>query len=184
MNIYRVRNDIFIVENFYPKYKELYNVVINSECLWELREDRIKNFNIDNDTTTERYSTEFVELCNNYIFCLEETVENVGNFYIGPTRGNFIIGFSIYEKDTFINKHKDTYDIHDANNQHVWSSVHYLNSNFTGGEIVFVDIDLEIKPLENMLLVFNSNYLHETKKIKSGQKICGTRFWKSRGNKQ
>lgn len=47
------------------------------------------------------------------------------------------------------------------------ASVYYINDDYTGGEIVFPDHNLKIKPKANSLIIFpgNENYLHEVLEI-------------------
>lgn len=179
--IKKVRDDIFIVENFYPHYKELYNHAIENQHLSHVAEGcTIKRYDIMPHEMF--YESKFIDLCQDYINEIENIVEKINKFSIHK-KGNFIVGFSIYDIGSNINPHTDLYDIHDQENQHVCSTVHYLNDDYVGGEIVFSDISLEIKPIENMLLIFDSSYLHYTKPIISGKKVSSTRFWKREGYK-
>jgi len=177
--IKKVRDDILIVENFYPEYKKLYDHVLSNESLYEISDGcTIKRYNVLHHERD--YEQDFIDLCHNYIYELENIVEKTNKFSIHK-KGNFIVGFSVYDIGSKIGLHSDIYDVHDEDNPHVCSTVHYLNDDYKGGEIVFTEIDLEIKPIENMLLIFNSNYLHETKEIISGKKVVTTRFWKKKG---
>lgn len=180
--IKKVRDDIFIIENFYSKYKVLYNHVLENEALYEISDGcTIKRYSVMNNARD--YDISFIDLCHDYINELETVVEKTNKFSIF-NKGNFIVGFSVYDTGSRIGLHSDIYDLHDEENPHICSTVHYLNDNYKGGEIVFTEIQLEIKPIENMLLIFNSNYLHETKEIISGRKVVATRFWKKeKGNK-
>ena len=47
------------------------------------------------------------------------------------------------------------------------ASVYYINDDYTGGEIVFPNHNLKIKPKANSLIIFpgNENYLHEVLEI-------------------
>lgn len=50
------------------------------------------------------------------------------------------------------------------------STVHYLNENYTGGEIVFPRFNLRYKPKENEMLIFPSSYVynHYVEEVTSG----------------
>lgn len=67
----------------------------------------------------------------------------------------FIEGFSL-------NPHVDTLSVE---SNHI-ASVYYINDDYTGGEIVFPDHNLKIKPKANSLIIFpgNENYVHEVLK--------------------
>ncbi len=55
----------------------------------------------------------------------------------------------------------------------VISAVLYLNDDFTGGEIVFPNLDFEYKPKAQSLVVFQGygiEYLHEVKTLTSGKR--------------
>ena len=50
------------------------------------------------------------------------------------------------------------------------SAIYYLNDTFEGGEIVFEQVPLMVKPRRGLLLVFPSNgaHLHEVLPVRSG----------------
>lgn len=54
------------------------------------------------------------------------------------------------------------------------SCIFYLNDEYDGGEIEFVNFDLIIKPKKNMMILFPSNYAyaHKIHEIKSGTRYC------------
>jgi hypothetical protein len=62
-------------------------------------------------------------------------------------------------------------------NKYIVSSVYYPNEDYSGGEILFNDINLRIKPKENSLVLFSSDYIHESITVKDGIKISCTNFW-------
>jgi Rps23 Pro-64 3,4-dihydroxylase Tpa1-like proline 4-hydroxylase len=62
-------------------------------------------------------------------------------------------------------------------NKYFVSSVYYPNEDYSGGEILFNDINLKIKPKENSLVLFSSDYIHESITVKDGIKISFTNFW-------
>jgi predicted 2-oxoglutarate/Fe(II)-dependent dioxygenase YbiX len=54
----------------------------------------------------------------------------------------------------------------------VVSAIHYLNSDFEGGEIVFDQHDLVIKPMRGLLLIFPSDqrHVHEVRPVRAGHR--------------
>jgi predicted 2-oxoglutarate/Fe(II)-dependent dioxygenase YbiX len=54
----------------------------------------------------------------------------------------------------------------------VVSAIYYLNSDFEGGEIVFEQHGLIIKPLRGLLLMFPSDqhHVHEVRSVRAGQR--------------
>jgi len=56
--------------------------------------------------------------------------------------------------------------------QRVVSAIHYLNGDFEGGEIVFEQHDLVIKPLRGLLLLFPSDqhHVHEVRPVCAGHR--------------
>lgn len=60
-----------------------------------------------------------------------------------------------------------------------YSTVFYPGSDFSGGELHFVKLDIKIKPKNNMLLLFPSGelYNHRVEKVISGTRYMCTNFW-------
>jgi len=56
--------------------------------------------------------------------------------------------------------------------QRVVSAIHYLNDDLEGGEIVFEQHDLVIKPLQGLLLMFPSDqhHVHEVWPVRAGHR--------------
>ena len=52
------------------------------------------------------------------------------------------------------------------------STIIFLNDNFEGGELVFPELDITIKPKKGTLICFPSgrNYLHQVKPVTSGER--------------
>lgn len=60
-----------------------------------------------------------------------------------------------------------------------YSTVFYPGSDFLGGEIHFVKLDIKIKPKDNMLLIFPSGemYNHRVENVISGTRYMCANFW-------
>jgi len=52
----------------------------------------------------------------------------------------------------------------------------YLNENFKGGELNYVDLGIKIKPVKGSLIIHKSTYKHEVLKVTSGKRYCLTSF--------
>ena len=108
----------------------------------------------------------------NKVFTL--AYEKSKNFY--NIKINFFEDLSLnllkFEKDFSLRQHIDT---ESSESNHI-ASVYYINNDYTGGEIVFPDYNLKIKPKPNSLIVFpgNENYLHEVLEITSGDRYSSS----------
>lgn len=78
-----------------------------------------------------------------------------------------------YETGRFMGPHTD------ANSGAFLSAVVYLNDNYGGGEIEFINQGISLKPEAGSILVFPSvePYVHDPKEITSGEKYISTMFW-------
>jgi 2OG-Fe(II) oxygenase superfamily len=94
---------------------------------------------------------------------------------------NTKIGINKYSEGQFMGPHVDwneqNYDI-------AYTIVVYLNDDYEGGELYFVnpDIDLKIKPKAGSIVMFPANlpYLHQSCEITKGRKMLITHHWKSK----
>ena len=62
-------------------------------------------------------------------------------------------------------------------NKFIVSSVYYPNDNYSGGELLFNDLNIKIKPKKNSLVLFDSNYKHQALIVEDGIKTSCTNFW-------
>jgi hypothetical protein len=74
-------------------------------------------------------------------------------------------------------------DWNERNSDITYTIVVYLNDDYEGGELHFVDpsIDIKIKPQAGSIVVFPSTmpYLHQSCKLIKGQKMLITHHWKN-----
>lgn len=70
----------------------------------------------------------------------------------------------------------DSLDLHQDN--HDFAFVFYINSppEFSGGDLYYPDIDAEITPARNTLVIAPSKDLHEVKEVTSGYRCSMTTF--------
>lgn len=90
----------------------------------------------------------------------------------------------VYEQGSFKMSHTDDKNILldqnglEVSNKFDYTSVFYLNNSFTGGNLIFNDLDIVIDPIPGRLVVFPSSYLHSVSKIESGTRFVISKFWK------
>jgi len=83
------------------------------------------------------------------------------------TEGNSILK---YTNSQYFNSHYDG----DTSSKRVVSPILYLNEDYEGGEIEFVNFDIKIKPKAGSLMIFPSNYAyrHIAHPVTSGTKYA------------
>jgi predicted 2-oxoglutarate/Fe(II)-dependent dioxygenase YbiX len=66
----------------------------------------------------------------------------------------------------------------------VFSSLLYLNDEFDGGELLFHNQQVTVKPEPNMAVFFPSTfeYVHSVQELRSGMRYNVTMFWKYKGD--
>jgi predicted 2-oxoglutarate/Fe(II)-dependent dioxygenase YbiX len=87
------------------------------------------------------------------------------------------ISISKYRTGAFMGSHVDDYG--QKGIVPIMSAVIYLNSDYEGGELYFLDQDVLIKPKAGSVIVFPSKepFYHESLPIKSGIKYMVSAFW-------
>lgn len=82
--------------------------------------------------------------------------------------------FKKYFTGSYMGPHQDAYG---DNAPLRYSIVVYLNNDYEGGEINFPDHDFMIKPEAGSMVIFPSDYRHESKLITNGNKYMVPAFW-------
>lgn len=89
-------------------------------------------------------------------------------------------GINKYSEGQYMGPHVDW---NESNSDITYTIVVYLNDNYEGGELYFVDpaIELKIKPLAGSIVMFPSTlpYLHQSCTITKGRKMLITHHWKN-----
>lgn len=85
-----------------------------------------------------------------------------------------------FEKGLFLRPHIDTQS---AESNHI-ASIYYINDDYIGGELCFPDLNINIKPTPNSVIFFpgNENYLHEVRKIISGDRFTSSMWFQFTGS--
>jgi hypothetical protein len=98
------------------------------------------------------------------------------------------VGFEIqgtvvkYDIGWVLPLHADVYDnlpTHAGYPTRDVSSIIYLSSDFTGGDLWFPDFDITIHPQAGAIAFFPSSldYMHEVTELQSGNRLTCTSFW-------
>lgn len=89
-------------------------------------------------------------------------------------------GINKYYEDMYMGPHVDW---NEQNFDITYTIVVYLNDDYEGGELFFVDpnIDIKIKPEKGSIVMFPSvlPYLHQSCEITKGRKMLITHHWKN-----
>jgi hypothetical protein len=104
---------------------------------------------------------------------------NTDTVNIGYLKDSFFI--KKYNTGVGMGAHFDMYP--DSDNETMLSAVVYVNDDYEGGEIIFPEYDLGIKPEAGSILFFpsTSDYIHESKEVGQGKKIMIPMFWYANG---
>lgn len=82
----------------------------------------------------------------------------------------------LYQDGSGCTDHVDTVFVN-PEEMYNYSSVYYINDDYEGGEVVFPEINLTIKPKENSLIFLPSYLVHRVDNLTSGEKLtCPTFF--------
>jgi Rps23 Pro-64 3,4-dihydroxylase Tpa1-like proline 4-hydroxylase len=116
-----------------------------------------KVFSIAYEKSTDLYDVKLDPLDDKYRFNL---LKFMPEFYLEP--------------------HIDTQSVE---SNHI-ASVYYINDDYEGGEIVFPDYNLNIKPKANSLIVFpgNENYMHKVTKIVDKNRYSSSKWFQFTGS--
>lgn len=89
-------------------------------------------------------------------------------------------GINKYYENMYMGPHVDW---NEQNSDITYTIVVYLNDDYEGGELFFVepDINIKIKPKKGSIVMFPSvlPYLHQSCEITSGRKMLITHHWKN-----
>lgn len=147
----------------------------NSERIFGLYKDGLFTNSKDLTDVDRRcsYISEIVKKIAD--FCSSDFCEKTG-----LEKGFLPDPFSIrkYNTDAYMGPHTDSGD-DNGNLIPTISMVIYLNDDYEGGEINFINQSISIKPEAGTLIIFPSNepYVHDPKPVVSGNKYMIPLFW-------
>lgn len=177
-----IRDDLVVIQDFSPYCRDLLHMVQNPRPgEVEEKPGRCHNFfsrpvvNEDNPDSVED------QIILTYCQSIAEAFKEIFDFDAATTAN--LTGV-VYPEGCDMGLHDDMY--HNADDPekrekiHVFSSVHYLNAGYCGGELVFPDLDVTISPKENLMVLFGCHYRHKGNTVKGGIKVSSTKFWRDK----
>lgn len=177
--IVQLYDGIFGAENFSPYCDRITEQILSiNESEYEVRpHHRFATYG----RTDDNHNSDFSAIVEEYVSDLALTLKSVYEF-------DGVLNQSIpvvrYEVGDYMDDHDDMYhnaiDSELAEKVHVYSTVHFLNDEFSGGNLVFPEIDLTITPRKNMLIMFPCHHVHRSEVITHGMKLSSTKFWRDK----
>jgi hypothetical protein len=173
-NVAKIGSDaknVYVIENFLPdeEYQILSNFVKNSDDIDWIKEpwttERSPNGALPEDCLElfkKIFQTSRLKCMDHYD--VEVDSEFMGQYFLTKWR----VGSNM----------KPHIDTDSMKHQHI-VCMYYFNDNYEGGEIVFPDYDLKIKPKSNTIIMFpgNENYRHGVLEVSEGFRYTyGMRF--------
>ena len=167
--------EFFYIEDFIP------NHLLNTLISWAVDAPRKKHGSDPTEfvqpSTEDKPINAFLELTE----LIHKVIEKK---FICSVYKEILSSIIIYKSGDFLPKHIDNVPGQNlttpgGNPSRDISSTLYYNDNYSGGEIVFMDQNLKIKPKAGSLILFPSNqdYPHEVLPVISGNRYSTTNFW-------
>lgn len=122
-------------------------------------------------------------ILNPFVALISKEIERSFNCYVHPEQGYMITTFVEGESlDPHFDSNTDEYTIlktPNGNPKRDISSVLYLNDNYAGGELEFLNLGIKIKPRAGMLVLFpgSETYMHHVSILQSGRRYVIPQFW-------
>jgi Rps23 Pro-64 3,4-dihydroxylase Tpa1-like proline 4-hydroxylase len=181
--IHKISNNIFVIDNFYEEYNKLIDIIYSHQDSFSYHEgDMALNYSwIDKGDESNNFSSERI-IIDKYCRAVRECGETLFNTHV---KSKSCLNAIIYSNGSRKGPHTDEFSI-DKNGQeykaHIFSSAHFLRSCTSGGQLYYPDLEISIEPLENRIVFFNSEYLHEVLEVNSGTRISINYFWEKVDN--
>lgn len=102
-----------------------------------------------------------------YLQALDVWAEKTGNKELEYVSKNYIV--KKYNPGSMIAAHIDKNESNPTNTMD-WTALIYLSDDYDGGELLFVDKDITIKPKAGSIIFFPCTELHEARPVRSGNK--------------
>lgn len=179
--------DIYLYTDVYKNNDLLYDKINTSSILWNkliIQEnqsiDYVKPRILAAQISFANLMTEDIDNVKLEIFKCQPTFLKISNDYFLGKLKNLksyeevkLIKYSIND---FFENHTDSI----ITNERKYSLFYYLNDNYLGGELVFTNLNLKIKPKANSVIIFpsGSEYAHEVLPITYGTKYVISAFLK------
>lgn len=123
------------------------------------------------------------KVLNPFINLVSKEIERSFNCYVYPEKDWMITTFIPGESlDPHFDSNTDEYTVlktPNGNPKRDISSVLYLNENYIGGELEFVNLGIKIKPRAGTLVLFpgSETYMHYVSVLESGRRYVVPQFW-------
>jgi Rps23 Pro-64 3,4-dihydroxylase Tpa1-like proline 4-hydroxylase len=170
INIKKSVSNIQIIENILSKeeHKKLLDYAENIDS-WRVQPWGVKVFE------PEDVAKEFSEILDKIFMLAYKSCVNFYGVDLYPFK-NGEIPLIKFEKGYKMNEHADT-----AGD---FAVIYYLNDDYDGGEINFMDYNLKIKPKANSFVTFpsNSDYWHEVLENIGKERYSATKWFKFNGS--
>ena len=169
MNIKNYQNLIYEVQDFLDniQYKSLLSFV---------EENLKQNFNFKEERTEgyisiskhDKGDFKAFDWNQDLIDSIEESIKSIFLNQIIPDNLKIdslksINDILIYPKNYFKGSHADN-----GSDENIkFGCVYYINDDYEGGEIIYPDINISIKPKANTLIIHQSNLIHYTNPIEN-----------------
>ena len=179
--------DIYLYTDVYKNNDSLYNKINTSSIFWDkliIEEsasiDYVKPRVLAGNISFANLMIEDVDNVKLEIFkCQPIFLKLSRDYFLGKLKKlkSYVeINLIKYSINDFFENHTDSI----ITNEKKYSLFYYLNDNYLGGEIVFTNLNLKIKPKANSVIIFPSGpeYAHEVLPITYGTKYVISAFLK------
>jgi len=182
-----LHKDIYLYTDVYKNNDILYSKIHSSDILWErsiieenMSTSYVKPRALAGQTSFANLMMSDIDSVKLEIFkCQPIFLKLFNDYFLGKIK-NFSsygkIELIKYSVNDFFENHTDSVVV----NGRKYSVFYYLNDNYLGGELVFTNLNLKIKPESNSVIIFpsGSEYSHEVLPITYGNKYVMTTFLK------
>ena len=164
-----IRSDSYIEDNGHPSHTSLIIKESNITNIWDGYLSKLDNFFNNETETLIRPYTDFISLIKyrNFNFSSDDVPEEFAksNYIMSPHSDD--ISYDLSEKDLKERKSFVSQGI-----------VIFINDDFEGGEVVYVNKDISIKPKAGTLICHpgTKEYSHAVNKFYNGDRIIASMF--------
>lgn len=164
-----IKSDSYIEDNGHPSHTSLIIKESNLTNIWNSYLSKLDNFFNNETETLIRPYTDFVSLIKyrNFNFSSDDVPEEFAksNYIMSPHSDD--ISYDLSEKDLKERKSFVSQGI-----------VIFINDDFEGGEVVYVNKDISIKPKAGTLICHpgTKEYSHAVNKFYNGDRIIASMF--------
>jgi len=165
------KSGVCIVENFIPFYHMEKIKTSIQQSIFHLAEAENSMYCVMDDTVYR-----IIEECQKRIQSIIE------NQYKCEVHEEECATINKYVPGWHLEEHDDTGKTNSGRESTDFSSIIYFNSDFSGGELNFINKKIRIKPTEGMLVISpaTQEYLHEVTPILNGERYTATTFWQEK----